>query len=111
MSTGSSDEPGQKQSFFDNVTMEYRMDQNGQKNVKLYYSQNVYDWLDGYTELFGAGFVWRKKMDSLLDVFKIFSSDSKQLTPLARPNNPGNPGAPNAPFTTTPNDSIRHEGK
>jgi hypothetical protein len=111
VSTGSSDEPGQKQSFFDNVTMEYRMDQNGQKNVKLYYSQNVYDWLDGYTELFGAGFVWRKKMDSLLDVFKIFSSDSKQLTPLARPNNPGNPGAPNAPFTTTPNDSIRHEGK
>ena len=108
VSTGSSDEPGQKQSFFDNVTMEYRMDQNGQKNVKLYYSQNVYDWLDGYTELFGAGFVWRKKMDSLLDVFKIFSSDSKQLTPLARPNNPG---APNAPFTTTPNDSIRHEGK
>jgi hypothetical protein len=67
---------GQKQSFFDNVTMEYRLDQNSTKSVKLFYQQNVYDWLDGYTGLYGGGFTWRRKMDSLWDVFKIFGSDN-----------------------------------
>ena len=81
VSTGA-EMPGQKQSFFDNVTMEYRLDQNGQKNVKLFYNQNVYDWLDGYTGVYGVGFVWRKKMNSLLDVFKVFSKDTQQ--PLMR---------------------------
>jgi hypothetical protein len=98
VSSGSSDAPGQKQSFFDNVTMEYRLDQNAQKNIKLFYSQNVYDWLDGYTGLFGGGYVWRKKLDSLLDLFKK-SSSNNQLQPLmTRP-------------STTPNDTIRHEAK
>ena len=50
--------------------MEYRLDQNATKNVKLFYQQNIYDWLDGYTGLYGIGYVWRKKMDSLWDVFK-----------------------------------------
>ncbi len=70
VSSGASEIPGQKQSFFDNVTMEYRLDQNATKNVKLFYQQNIYDWLDGYTGLYGIGYVWRKKMDSLWDVFK-----------------------------------------
>ncbi|MBQ8712590.1 MAG: translocation/assembly module TamB domain-containing protein [Prevotella sp.] len=78
VSSGQADAPGQQQSFFDNVTMEYRLDQSATKNVKLFYQQNVYDWLDGYTGLYGGGFVWRKKMDSLLDVFKIFSRDTQQ---------------------------------
>jgi len=100
VSSNADDVPGQQQSFFDNVTMEYRLDQNAQKNVKLYYSQNVYDWLDGYTGLFGGGFVWRKKMDSLLDVFKIFSSDTRQPTML-RPQT--------ARRDTLTNDTQRHE--
>lgn len=85
VSSGADDMGGQKQSFFDNVTMEYRLDQNSTKYVKLFYQQNVYDWLDGYTGLYGGGFVWRKKMDSLLDVFKIFSSDSRQQQMQMRP--------------------------
>ena len=76
VSSGDNDMGGQKQSFFDNVTMEYRLDQNATKSVKLFYQQNVYDWLDGYTGLYGGGFTWRRKMDSLWDVFKIFSSDN-----------------------------------
>ena len=84
VSSGQSEDLGQKQSFFDNVTMEYRLDQNSTKNVKLFYIQNVYDWLDGYTDLYGGGFVWRKKMNSLLDVFKIFSSDTQQPMMMRR---------------------------
>ena len=82
--------PGQQQSFFDNVTMEYRLDQNAQKNVKLFYNQNVYDWLDGYTGLYGAGFVWRKKMDSLWDVFK----KAPTVTPNIRPTTPNSTPTP-----------------
>ena len=84
VSSGQSADLGQTQSFFDNVTMEYRLDQNSTKNVKLFYTQNVYDWLDGYTDVYGGGFVWRKKMDSLLDVFKIFSSDTQQPMMMMR---------------------------
>ena len=84
VSSGQNDAPGQQQSFFDNVTMEYRLDQSATKNVKLFFQQNVYDWLDGYTGLYGGGFVWRKKMDSLLDVFKIFSKDSQQPPMMMR---------------------------
>lgn len=75
---------GQQQSFFDNVTMEYRLNQDATKNLKVFYQQNVYDWLEGYTGLYGVGFVWRRKMDSLLDIFRrdkkvILPNDSIQL--------------------------------
>jgi len=60
---------GQNQSFFDNVTMEYRLNQDATKNLKVFYNQNVYDWLEGYTGEYGIGFVWRRKLNSLLDIF------------------------------------------
>ena len=63
--------PGSTQSFFDNVTMEYRLNQEGTMNVKLFYQQNVYDWLEGYTGVYGGGFIWRRKLDSLRDFFKV----------------------------------------
>ncbi len=101
VSTGAADLPGQQQSFFDNVTMEYRLDPSAQKNVKLYYQQNVYDWLEGYTGLYGAGFVWRRKMDTLWDVFKIFSNDSGRLPATMRPQT--------GRRDSTTNDTIRHD--
>ena len=70
VSSGSNDAMSEDQSFFDNVTMEYRLNQDATKNLKLFYNQNVYDWLEGYTGEYGLGFIWRKKLDSVLDVFK-----------------------------------------
>ena len=102
VSSGASEMPGQRQSFFDNVTMEYRLDQNATKNVKLFYQQNVYDWLDGYTGLYGAGYVWRKKMDSLLDIFKMFSKEQQPQPMMMRQR-------PTAPRDSLTNDTLRHE--
>ena len=103
VSTGADDIPGQQQSFFDNVTMEYRLDQSAQKNLKVFYQQNVYDWLEGYTGVYGVGYVWRKKMDSLWDVFKMFSNDTPTQPMMMRP------------LTTrrdsTLQDTIRHEAQ
>ena len=68
---------GQNQSFFDNVMMEYRLNEEGTKNVKLFYNQNVYDWLEGYTGEYGGGFIWRRKLDRLSDILKIWSHENK----------------------------------
>ena len=84
VSTGASIQ-GQKQSFFDNVSMEYRLNQEGTKNLKLFYKQNSYDWLEGYTSEYGGGFVWRKKFDSWRNLFR---SNTPQTTmPSTRPDN------------------------
>ena len=111
VSSGASEMPGQRQSFFDNVTMEYRLDQSATKNVKLFYQQNVYDWLDGYTGLYGAGYVWRKKMDSLLDIFKMFSKDSQPMMmrqlPTTRRDSLTN--TPTARRDSLTKDTLRHE--
>ncbi len=76
VSTGA-DMQGQQQSFFDNVTMEYRLSPTSNKYVKLFYKQNVYDWLEGYTGEYGGGFIWKRKLDSLFDIFK----PTRRLTP------------------------------
>ena len=103
VSSGVSEMPGQQQSFFDNVTMEYRLDKNAQKSIKLFYQQNVYDWLDGYTGLYGVGYVWRKKMDSLWDIFKMFNREKPVQPMIMRPENEQRDSAPK--------DSLRHEQK
>ena len=77
VSSGSNAAMGQKQSFFDNVTMEYRLNQNGTQNLKIFYKQNVYDWLEGYTSEYGIGFVWRRKLDNFWDIFRFWRKDQQ----------------------------------
>ena len=60
----------QNETFFDNVTFEYRLSPNSNKYLKLFYDRDSYDWLEGYVEQFGGGFLWRKKMDSLKEIFR-----------------------------------------
>ena len=68
-------------SFFDNVSMEYRLDNTANKYITLYFQNNSYDWLDGYTQKYGGGFIWRRSMDRFLDIFK-FKDTSTMLMPL-----------------------------
>ena len=83
VTSGDTEAMGQ-QSFFDNVTMEYRLNQEATQNVKVFYNQNVYDWLEGYTGEYGVGFVWRKKLDNLWDIIR----PSKPASiPTGRPGN------------------------
>ena len=82
---------GDNHSFFDNVTMEYRLNQDATQNLKLFYKQNVYDWLEGYTGEYGLGFVWRRKLNSLVDVLTFWKKDQPMMMPR----------------TTTPRDTLR----
>jgi len=67
---------GQKQSFFDNVSMEYRLSPTSNQYLKLFYKQNVYDWLDGYTGEYGVGYIYKRKMDHWWDMFQLWKKDS-----------------------------------
>ena len=82
----------QNNSFLDNVTLEYRMDNTANKYVTLFYQNNSYDWLDGYSQLYGGGFIWRRTLSSLADIFR-FSSAPTVL--------------PTTPQSLTPADSTQ----
>ena len=66
-------------SFLDNVMLEYRLDNTANKYITLFYQNNAYDWLDGYTQLYGAGFIWRRTLNSLTDLFRFKSNTLQPL--------------------------------
>ncbi len=72
------DDPNQNESFFDNVTFEYRLGDTSNKYVRLFYDNNSYDWLEGTTQEFGVGFTWRKTMQHFRQLFK---KDKQTLPP------------------------------
>lgn len=78
VSSGQETEQGQKQSFFDNVSMEYRLSPTSNQYVKLFYKQNVYDWLEGYTSEYGMGYIYKRKMEHWWDMFKLWKKDEQR---------------------------------
>ena len=103
VSSGANEALGQKQSFFDNINMEYRLNQNATQNVKLFYQQNVYDWLDGYTNAYGVGFIWRRKAQNFWDILRFWKSDQQPMMQQPRTMQPA------MRRDTTANDSTRKE--
>ena len=85
VSSGSYDIEGYKQSFFDNVSMEYRLNQDATQYLKLFYKQNSYDWLDGYTNEFGIGFIWRRKFSNFWDIFQPWKKEPQRTMRMASP--------------------------
>ncbi len=69
----------QNDTFFDNVTFEYRLSPNSNKYLKLFYNRDSYDWLEGYVEQFGGGFMWRKKLQHFKDIFRFKKSKQDVL--------------------------------
>ena len=69
VSTGP-DVANQNESFFDNVTLEYRLGESSDKYLKLYYDNNSYDWLEGTVREYGAGFIWRRSLQHFKDIFR-----------------------------------------
>lgn len=76
VSTGSEIE-NQNESFFDNVVFEYRLDNTANKYVTLFYDNNAYDWLEGTTQEYGVGFIWRRSLRHFKDIFR-FKNETVQ---------------------------------
>ncbi len=90
VSSGNTDYMGQTQSFFDNVSMEYRLNQDATQYVSLFYKQNAYDWLDGYTNEYGAGFIWRRKLSNFWDIFRFWKKEPQtMMRPIQQPTTKG----------------------
>ena len=68
ISTGP-DVSGQNKSFFDNVEVQYRLSDISNKYMHLFYNRSVYDFLEGYVGQYGGGFLWKKKVQSLKEIF------------------------------------------
>jgi hypothetical protein len=68
--------------------MEYRLNQDATQYVKLFYTQNVYDWLDGYTSEYGGGFIWRRKLDNFWDIFRFWKKEQPLMLRPMQPQKP-----------------------
>ena len=70
VSSGKASSTEQDNTFIDNVSLEYRLDQSAMRYVRLFYDKNKTDFMDERISEYGAGFVWRRKLDSLNDIFR-----------------------------------------
>lgn len=69
--------------YFDNFSLEYRLNQKETQYLKLYYEREAYDWLEGNISVFGGGFSWRRKLRHFKDIFKL-KSDDDAVIPVIR---------------------------
>ena len=83
----------QNQSFFDNFDLEYRLDDKASKYLTGFFKNNVYDWLDGYTQKYGIGFTWRRKLQTLGDLFRFKDDSSSMPSPSSFPRSSENRNA------------------
>lgn len=78
VSTGA-DATNSAESFINNVSVEYRLDQGATRYVKVFYDRDTQDPLEGQLTKTGAGLVLRRKTDKLGELF-IFRNKSKKKT-------------------------------
>lgn len=67
ISTGNSAE--ETNSFIDNISLEYRLDDSGTRNVRLYHDRNYESVFEGEVVETGVGLVLRKKVNKLGELF------------------------------------------
>lgn len=56
-------------SFIDNVSFEYRIDRGGTRYIRAFHNKNYENLLEGEITETGVGFLFRKKLDSLSDLW------------------------------------------
>ena len=94
----------QNQSFFTNVSLEYRLSPTSNKYLRLYYDRDSYDWLEGDIGAFGGGFLWRRKLQHFKDIFNWKNSSSQVLYPRRDSLNRNNFVRPNIPADSVKTD-------
>ena len=64
------DNATQNDYFFNNVEVQYRLNQNSSQYIRGFYNNNTYDWLEGVTGEYGVGFTWSRKLQHFSDIFR-----------------------------------------
>ena len=70
--------------YFDNFSLEYRLNKNETQYLKLYYEREAFDWLEGNLSEFGGGFMWRRKLRHFKDIFN-FRTQKDEMPASAKP--------------------------
>ena len=66
-------------SFFNNVELQYRLNEGASQYIRAFYNNNTYDWLEGMIGEYGVGFMWKRKLQKFSDIFR-FRTD-KEIVP------------------------------
>ena len=69
------------ESFFDNVTVEYRLSPISNIYLNGFYERDSYDWLEGTVSKYGGGFLWKRQVRHFKDIFR-FKSSNEKMPPL-----------------------------
>lgn len=67
--------------FFNNVEIQYRLNDGASQYIRGFYNNNTYDWLEGQIGEYGVGFMWRRKLQRFSDIFRL--KNEKQVLPSA----------------------------
>lgn len=69
--SSSSDVGRSDNTFFNNVSLEYRLNQGSTRYMQMFYNRDSYDWLEGDIGKYGVGFIWRRKLRHFRDIFRL----------------------------------------
>ena len=69
--------------FFNNVEVQYRLNDGASQYIRGFYNNNTYDWLEGQIGEYGVGFMWRRKLQRFRDIFR-WKGDKEQVPAMAR---------------------------
>ena len=69
--------------FFNNVEVQYRLNDGASQYIRAFYDSNKYDWLEGQVGEYGVGFMWRRKLQRFGDIFR-FKTEKQEIPMLKR---------------------------
>ena len=104
ISTGSS-ASGKTPSFFDNVEVQYRLSDTSNQYLRLFYKHDVYDYLEGYLDQYGAGYMWKRKLQNFKDIFSFRTKTETKTKTDTKPDTKTNTSAKAAADSATQNHS------
>lgn len=76
VTTGATEETSSSQSFIDNISFEYRLDNNSTRYIRVFYDNDTYEPVEGRYSSAGAGYIMRRKTNNMGDLF-IFKKRKK----------------------------------
>ena len=68
--------------FFNNVELQYRLNEGASQYIRAFYNNNTYDWLEGQIGEYGVGFKWQRKLQHFRDIFRL-KTDKQQVPGMA----------------------------
>ena len=73
--------------FFNNIELQYRLNEGASQYIRAFYNSNTYDWLEGLIGEYGIGFKWQRKLQHFKDIFR-FKTDKQQIPAAPMEKNP-----------------------